>query len=63
MEGSSMNTTVKFFLIPIGVGIGKVIKQGKTVYNFFVEPQYSVANEGPGQPEWQVYFGLNMQFY
>jgi hypothetical protein len=49
--------------VPIGVGIGKVIKQGKTVYNFFVEPQFSVADDGPGQPEWQVYFALNMQFY
>ena len=49
--------------VPVGVGIGKVIKQGKTVYNFFVEPQYSVADNGPGQPEWQVYFALNMQFY
>lgn len=49
--------------VPIGIGIGKVLKQGKTVYNFFVEPQYSVADRGPGQPEWQVYFALNMQFY
>jgi len=27
-----------------------------------VEPQYSVADEGPGWAEWQIYFALNMQF-
>ena len=51
------------YSVPIGVGIGQVIRQGKTVYNVFVEPQFSVADDGPGQPEWQIYFGLNMQFY
>jgi hypothetical protein len=50
------------YSVPIGLGIGQVIKQGKTVYNVFVEPQYSIADEGPGQPQWQIYFGLNMQF-
>jgi len=50
------------FSVPVGLGIGKVIRQGKTVYNFFVEPQFSVADRGPGQPEWQIYFALNMQF-
>ena len=44
-------------------GKNKVIKEGKTVYNFFVEPQFSVADRGPGQPNWQIYFALNMQFY
>ncbi len=50
------------YSVPLGLGIGKVIKRGKTVYNFFVEPQYSVATDGPGQPQWQIYFALNMQF-
>ncbi len=50
------------YSMPLGLGIGKVIKKGKTVYNFFVEPQYSVATNGPGQPQWQIYFALNMQF-
>ena len=50
------------YSVPLGVGVGQVIKKGKTVYNFFVEPQFSVADRGPGQPEWQVFFGLNMQF-
>ncbi len=50
------------YSVPLGVGIGKVIKRDKTVYNFFVEPQFSIADSGPGQPEWQVFFALNLQF-
>jgi hypothetical protein len=51
------------YSVPLGLGLGKVFKKGKTVFNFFVEPQYSVADRGAGQPEWQIYFALNMQFY
>jgi hypothetical protein len=50
------------YSVPLGIGIGHVIKSGKTVYNFFVEPQFSVADRGPGQPEWQIFFALNLQF-
>ncbi len=50
------------YSVPLGIGIGKVITKGNTVFNFFVEPQYSVLDDGPGQPEWQIYFALNMQF-
>ena len=50
------------YSVPLGVGIGQVIKKGNTVYNLFVEPQFSVADKGAGQPEWQIYMGLNMQF-
>lgn len=50
------------YSVPMGVGVGQVIKQGKSVYNFFVEPQFSVADSGPGQPRWQVFAGLNLQF-
>jgi hypothetical protein len=50
------------YSMPLGIGIGQVVKRGKTVYNFFVEPQFSVADRGPGQPEWQIFFALNMQF-
>lgn len=50
------------YSLPIGLGIGKVIKRGNKVFNFFMEPQYSVATEGAGQPQWQIYFALNMQF-
>lgn len=50
------------YSVPLGIGIGQVIKRGKTVYNLFVEPQFSVADDGPGQPNWQVFVGFNMQF-
>ena len=50
------------YSIPLGLGIGKVIKRGKTVFNVFVEPQFSVADRGNGQPDWQVFAGVNMQF-
>jgi hypothetical protein len=48
--------------VPIGIGIGHVWKAGKTTYNVFVEPQWSVASKGAGWPEWQVFVGLNMLF-
>ncbi|SKA71993.1 hypothetical protein [Desulfobaculum bizertense] len=48
--------------VPLGVGIGQVIKRGKTVFNFFIEPQFSAIHHGELQPQWQLYFGLNMQF-
>ena len=50
------------YSVPIGLGIGHIIKRGKTVYNLFVEPQYSVADRGAGQAEWQIFFALNLQF-
>jgi len=50
------------YSVPVGVGIGQVIRKGKTVYNVFIEPQVSVADSGPGQPNWQIFVGFNMQF-
>lgn len=50
------------YSVPVGFGIGKVFKKGKTVFNAFIEPQWSVADKGPGWPEWQVFVGFNMQF-
>ena len=46
----------------MGLGIGKIVKSGDTVYNFFVEPQFTILDRGPGQPEFQLYMALNMQF-
>jgi hypothetical protein len=50
------------YSVPFGFGLGKVIPTPKVVFNVFVEPQYSVADEGLGWPEWQVFIGLNSQF-
>jgi len=51
------------YSIPIGLGVGQVIKMEKTVFNVFVEPQYSVADKGAGIAQWQVFTGLNIQFF
>lgn len=51
------------YSIPIGLGVGQVIKMEKTVFNVFIEPQYSVADKGAGITQWQVFTGLNIQFF
>ncbi len=50
------------YSVPLGLGVGQVTKRGSTVFNLFVEPQFSVADKGAGQPDWQVFVGFNMQF-
>lgn len=50
------------YSVPLGLRLGKVFQRGNTVFNLFVEPQWSVADSGPGQPKRQVYFAVNMQF-
>ena len=48
--------------VPIGLGFGKVFKQGGTVFNTFIEPQFTILDKGPGQPQFQLFMGFNMQF-
>ncbi len=48
--------------VPVGLGLGMVIPAGRTVLNAFVEPQFTVLSHGPGQPEVQIFVGLNTQF-
>lgn len=50
------------YSMPLGLGIGQVIRKQNTVYNFYIEPQGSIADHGPGQPRWQVLAGLSLQF-
>lgn len=48
--------------VPFAVGAGKVLKMGKkTVFNIFMEPQYTVLHEGV-QPQFQLFAGINVQF-
>lgn len=48
--------------IPVGFGVGKVFQLDKGVtLNAFVEPQYTVWNEGSA-PRWQIFAGMNFQF-
>ncbi|MGC3947791.1 MAG: hypothetical protein QM762_25345 [Chryseolinea sp.] len=48
--------------VPIGLGVGKVIKVGKIVFNIFAEPQFTVMAEGYNQPKFQTFVGFNLQF-
>ena len=58
----SFNLEQDTYNVPIGLGFGKVFKRGKTVFNAFIEPQFTVLDKGPGQPEFQIFMALNMQF-
>ncbi|KAF2508780.1 hypothetical protein EYY60_16155 [Flavobacterium zhairuonense] len=49
------------YSVPLGLGIGKVIKLGGTMVNIFIEPQYSMLIDGV-QPQFQVFSGINFQF-
>lgn len=48
--------------VPMGLGIGKVVPMGNAVFNFFVEPQFTILSKGAGQPQFQLYMAVNMQF-
>jgi len=48
--------------VPMGLGIGRVIATPGTVFNVFIEPQFTILDKGPGQPQFQVFVGFNMQF-
>ena len=50
------------YSVPMGLGIGKVVKISGKVFNFFIEPQPSILSWGTGQPNFQIYGALNMQF-
>ncbi|CAE80985.1 hypothetical protein AB1A81_16535 [Bdellovibrio bacteriovorus] len=51
------------YYIPIGVGLGKIWKlESGTTMNLFAEPQWTVAHEGLGVPNYQTFIGLNFQF-
>jgi hypothetical protein len=51
------------YAIPIGAGVGKVIATSDgTTINIFAEPQWTVAHEGRGQPKFQVFAGVTLQF-
>ncbi|MNL66523.1 hypothetical protein D3C87_1910050 [compost metagenome] len=51
------------YYIPIGFGLGKVWKtQAGITINLFAEPQWTVAHEGVGVPNYQTFVGLNLQF-
>jgi hypothetical protein len=61
--GWSFDLEHSSYVIPIGTGAGKVwlLHGGRTV-NVFAEPQWTVARDGVGQPKFQVFAGVNLQF-
>lgn len=49
------------YALPLALGIGKVVKVGNTMFNLFLEPQYSVLHKGT-QAQIQLFTGINLQF-
>lgn len=47
--------------MPLGLGIVQVLKMDKTVFNLFVEPQYTMLHKGT-QTQFQVFMGIILQF-
>jgi hypothetical protein len=58
----SFDLTNGYYNVPLGLGLGKVLKMNKTVFNIFAEPQFTVLAEGIGQPKFQTLVGVNTQF-
>ncbi|GAO41649.1 hypothetical protein FPE01S_01_06630 [Flavihumibacter petaseus NBRC 106054] len=50
------------YSVPVGLGVGKVVKVNKIVFNIFAEPQFTVLANGIGQPKYQTFVGFNTQF-
>lgn len=50
------------YLVPFGLGFGKVFKAGNAIANAFIEPQFSVYHKGPALPSFQLLMGLNLQW-
>ena len=46
--------------IPLGMGIGKIVRVNNALYSFFIEPQYSILQQGIGQSKSQIFMGLNI---
>ena len=50
-------------VIPIGTGAGKVfVRASGTTINVFAEPQWTVDHKGAGQPKYQIFAGVTLQF-
>ena len=49
------------YYVPVGFGAGKVVKVGSTVFNMWLEPQFTILHDGQGYPAFQIFAGLNLQ--
>ena len=50
------------YIIPLGLGIGKIVAVNKLVFNLFAEPQFTVWHKSTGMPKTQLFIGINTQF-
>lgn len=50
------------YCVPLGLGIGKILKRDKLVFNLFMEPQFTVWYKGNNIPKTQLFIGINTQF-
>lgn len=50
------------YYIPVGAGAGRAWRSGKTIFNMFVEPQWTVAHKGENLPQFTIFAGFNMTF-
>lgn len=50
------------YLVPVGLGFGKVFKAGNAIANAFIEPQFTAYHKGSGQPAFQLFMGLGLQW-
>jgi len=55
------NLETNDYSVPVGFGFGRVIKADNLIFNFFMEPQATILSDGPGQPDFQVFVGMNTQ--
>lgn len=59
---ATFNLENDHYMIPIGLGIGKMWQVSEDVkVNAFIEPQYTVAHEGIA-PDWRIFAGLNFSY-
>jgi hypothetical protein len=57
------NTSTNTSVIPIGIGVGKVIQlSGGYTLNVYAEAQPSVYRSGDGAPNFQFFTGIQIQF-
>ncbi len=49
------------YSMPIGFGVGKVMVSGKAIISMGLEPQFTFLHNGAGQPQFQIFAGLNIQ--
>ena len=50
------------YLVPFGLGVGRVFRVGKAITNVWVEPQPTIYHNKPGLPAFQLFMGINFQW-